>query len=222
MHIDSKTADRFWAKVDRSRGADDCWNWLAARDKDGYGQLKINGKQRRAHRVAFMLVNGPIESSSVIRHKCDNPPCCNPAHLLAGTNADNVRDKCERGRQPMGEADGNSKLTTQAVAYILRSRESNAELARIHGVTAANIGAIRLGKTWTHVGCAPVKYRDGRFGEGGANSKLTRANVVEILTCRDKQPAMARRFGVDQATISNIRRGKYWKDVYAEIHHTGA
>ena len=222
MCIDAKSECRFWAKVDRSHGNDACWNWLAGRDKDGYGSFKAHGRQWRAHRIAFMLTNGPIESMTVIRHKCDNRPCCNPAHLLSGTNADNVRDKCERGRQVRGETDGNSKLTARAVATILHSRESNAELARRYGVTAANIGAIRLGKTWAHVGRAPVKYRDGRFGEDGANSKLTSADVIEILTCDINQPALARKFGVNQATISNIRHGKYWKDVYAEVHHIGA
>lgn len=32
------------------------------------------------------------------RHACDTPACCNPDHLADGTQADNMRDAAERGR----------------------------------------------------------------------------------------------------------------------------
>lgn len=90
-------AERFWEKVDR-RGPDECWMWTASRRALGYGQIRIGGKSRKAHRVAYELANGPIPAGMAVLHGCDNPPCVNPAHLRAGTMTDNVRDMVTRGR----------------------------------------------------------------------------------------------------------------------------
>ena len=83
-----------------------CWNWIGSTNKKGYGLIggEINGKRyapkgRRmlAHRVSWVIHNGDIPDSdaahgTVVRHSCDNPKCVNPAHLLLGTQADNVKD----------------------------------------------------------------------------------------------------------------------------------
>ncbi len=89
----------FWAKVDK-RGHDECWPWTAKSVISSlkYGALNIRGVVTGAHRVAFALANGGIEDGAVIRHSCDNPPCCNPKHLLSGTQGENHRDMMERGR----------------------------------------------------------------------------------------------------------------------------
>lgn len=86
---------RFWIRVDGSAGDDACWPWLGARDPKGYGQA---GKRWRAHRVAMFLTNGPIPPGMFVCHHCDNPPCCNPAHLFIGTVTDNMRDCAAKGR----------------------------------------------------------------------------------------------------------------------------
>lgn len=65
-------------------------------DRDGYMILGFEGKVRRAHRVAFYLHHGYWPDTA--RHKCDNPGCYNPTHIIDGTQADNVRDMMERGR----------------------------------------------------------------------------------------------------------------------------
>jgi hypothetical protein len=91
-------AERFWEKVDRSV-LDGCWPFLGARDPDGYGRVMV-GRDRRdkANRVAYMLTSGPIPDGLQVLHRCDNPPCCNPAHLFAGTPLDNMRDMIAKGR----------------------------------------------------------------------------------------------------------------------------
>jgi hypothetical protein len=75
-----------------------CWEFRGTRDEDGYGQLWFEGRAIRAHRTAYVATHGPVPDGLVVRHKCDNPPCINPAHLEAGTVAENNQDRAARGR----------------------------------------------------------------------------------------------------------------------------
>jgi hypothetical protein len=76
----------------------ECWEWIGPRTDRGYGHLVINKKNKRAHRVAYELAVGPIPAGLVVMHRCDNPPCCNPAHLSVGTVAENNADAARKGR----------------------------------------------------------------------------------------------------------------------------
>lgn len=93
----NKPVDRFWENVD-IRGEDECWEWRLARTSLGYGDLQWGEHTVYAHRVAWELTNGPIPDRMCICHHCDNPPCCNPAHLFLGTQRDNVQDSITKGR----------------------------------------------------------------------------------------------------------------------------
>lgn len=75
-----------------------CWEFRGSRDDYGYGQMWFEGRALRAHRAAYLTNHGSIPDGWVVRHRCDNPPCVNPAHLEVGTLADNNRDRAERGR----------------------------------------------------------------------------------------------------------------------------
>lgn len=91
--------DRFWRLVDSSGGTDACWPWLGRRDEDGYGMtIGKRPPERVAHRMAFLLTYGPIPKGLLGCHSCDNPWCCNPLHTFIGSNADNARDRCAKGR----------------------------------------------------------------------------------------------------------------------------
>lgn len=89
--------DRFWSKVEMG-GIDDCWPWTGRASIEGYGKITIGTRDYRAHRVAWSIANnGPAPDDLMVRHlKCDNPPCCNPAHLAIGTAADNGADRSAR------------------------------------------------------------------------------------------------------------------------------
>lgn len=97
----------FWARVDKSG---DCWEWRGRKHdrRRGYGAFDVDGRTVRAHRFAVELTSGPIPAGHVVLHRCDNPSCVRPDHLIVGTQADNVRD-CEvkgRSRHPSGADNG--------------------------------------------------------------------------------------------------------------------
>lgn len=94
---DEDFLQRFWDKVDQP-DPEGCWEWQASTRKDGYGQIWHGGSLLSAHRVAYETYHGPLGPGLVLRHTCDNPRCCNPQHLLAGTQEANMRDMTSRGR----------------------------------------------------------------------------------------------------------------------------
>lgn len=160
-------AEKFWEKVER-RGPDECWPWTGycikpAPRRLGYGVYSYaKSKAARAHRVAYMLSVGPIPERMSVCHRCDNPPCCNPAHLWLGTYADNNRDRHAKGRtvfvvlnpKPVrGEQHGRAKLTWPLVKDIRRDTRSLSAIAAQYGVTKQTVHSIKRGETWSAEPC---------------------------------------------------------------------
>lgn len=78
-----------------------CWEFNGYRNEDGYGQVRWGGRPGRlyrVHRLVYEAEYGPLAPGQVLRHRCDNPPCCNPDHLEPGQQFDNIRDMVIRGR----------------------------------------------------------------------------------------------------------------------------
>lgn len=65
----------------------------------GYGMMCYRGKNMRANRLAYILTRGPIPDGYVARHTCDNQICCNPDHIVVGTQKQNIADCIAAGRQ---------------------------------------------------------------------------------------------------------------------------
>lgn len=143
----------FWARV-KVGAADACWPWLGGSGNNGYGVLRYAGRLWLAHRLAYTLTHGTPPRFHVC-HTCDNPACCNPAHLFDGTDRDNVHDALAKGRMARGERSGPARLTEEQVREIRRTyvpgEMSYAALARRYGVAMVTIHHIVVGNTWRHV-----------------------------------------------------------------------
>jgi len=87
---------RFWAKV-AVKESNECWEWLAGKDKDGYGRFRYGKQKARANKVAWEITNGSIPTGRLICHTCNNPKCVNPNHLYLGTHKSNVDDRQNSG-----------------------------------------------------------------------------------------------------------------------------
>lgn len=209
-------AERFWSYVDQSGGPNACWLWLGAIQKGreygpGYGLAWDGTRSRGAHVVAFELHTSEQANGRFCLHRCDNPSCCNPAHLFWGTHQDNMDDMVAKGRRTIvcGEAHGAVKLTEKQVKlahqrYIPYSKEHGVTvLAREFGVGAAHMSDVLHGKRWKRQSPGPRVSR-----------KLIKEQVEEIRAryvpnSRDASTTvLAREFGVSQAHLSKVVLGQ--------------
>ena len=151
--------ERLWAKVTKT---ETCWLWTGAKHEFGYGVLGAGVRGtglRKAHRVAWESVNGPVPDGLYVLHKCDVPACVNPDHLFVGTlkdNHDDMRSK-HRGSNPppqRGSANVNAKLTEElvrAIRMLYANGVMQKDIAVTIGVTRDTVSRAVTGKGWAHV-----------------------------------------------------------------------
>jgi hypothetical protein len=137
-----------------------CWVWQGNRDQDGYGIVKVNGKNTKLHRLMYRLFVGPLFDLQLVLHRCDNPPCCNPSHLRAGTDADNIADCCQKFRNAFGVRNNKAKLTDDKVVALraaYNSGFSSVYLAHQEGMSTSTMQNVLFGRSWKHVpgACTP-------------------------------------------------------------------
>ena len=147
-------AERFWPKVSVAEKKD-CWEWTAARWRNGYGHLRVRRSgvwsNLGAHRISWLLHFGDAGDLGVL-HRCDNRACVNPDHLFLGTQTDNMRDASTKDRIPRGSSRAHSKLSDVQVSSIKRRPSDRAaSLASEFGVSSATIYDIRKGRRWGHL-----------------------------------------------------------------------
>lgn len=147
-----------WFNNQLETGENGCQIWRLGRNKLGYGivKLPIKKKPGLAHRVALEIKLGrPIGDGLCALHSCDNPPCCNPAHLREGTHVDNINEKVEKGRQSklQGEIHGSSKLTEAQVRAILIDANTSTQktISERYNISRPTISDIIRGKSWKHI-----------------------------------------------------------------------
>ena len=202
----------FWALVDRSGGPDACWPWIGRRFPNGYGYFQGPRPLRRsvlAHREAWRFTNGELADGLFALHHCDNPPCCNPAHLFTGTHTENMADMYRKDRGPTGERHGwhrHPELVPRGDRNGMRRhpesvRRGDQHHARLHPERIAR--GDRSG--------ARLHPETLARGERNGNAKLTDDQVAEIRTRYAtggiSQSALGREYGCAQCTVSEIVRG---------------
>lgn len=125
-----------------------CWVYRGAKDKNGYGIISGGKRCKKAHRVAFERWFGFIPAGHIVRHRCDNPPCVRPTHLISGTHGDNRRDMFDRGRDNIafGNRKSQTKISDEELPVI---RQIYAEgfltqqmIADIYGVALSSINRV--------------------------------------------------------------------------------
>lgn len=163
-----------------------CSYWDGPLDRHGYGCARYRGKIERTHRIAYMLANGPIPDGVLVMHRCDNRPCCNPLHLMLGTHLDNARDRESKGRGNKATGKNNGSVTHPE----------------------------RRPRGMTHNSC--TKPESVPRGERVGTASLDETSVREIrllLAAGSTHRSVAKRFGINHATVGRIFRRESWAHV---------
>jgi len=184
----------FWAKT---LPVGDCIEWQLSLDNHGYGRTRAPRSRTifRTHRVAWFISKGKDPGHKWVLHKCDNPKCCNPAHLFLGDDASNALDKVRKGRAYTGEHGGdrnpNAILTNDQAAEVARclmaGMGTGEIILRIGAGNMAIVSAIRRGKAWREasasVGYAPPHQKSlgGLVGGLEKPAKTTQLKTKENI-----------------------------------------
>ena len=174
-------ADRLWEKVKKQEG-DGCWEWFGAADQHGYGSMTIEHRRKKAHRVSYELVHGPIPEGLHLCHKCDNPKCVRPDHLFPGTAKVNLQDAAAKGLLA-GEIQGVAKLSNDQAKAIyqsfIESSGNPRSVAERHGVSRSCIIDLLKGRRWSFI----------THGEFGVHRLQRVAQSMYRLVAREAEAA---------------------------------
>jgi len=197
-------ASEFWNRI-KIVAPTECWIWRGkySTKPGSYGKVVVDGRIKRAHRMAWELTNGHIPNGLYVLHKCDNPPCCNPSHLFLGTDGDNLRDCYNKGRRkPLaGKLNPMATLTESDVIEIRKRYSEGAKsivLASDFGVSVNCIYRIFRGFSWRKIG-GPI--------QGITKKRLTKEEIKQVIQMKSegiKQTEIASKFKTSRSVISKI------------------
>lgn len=158
LRLDEPELQRIWSRVD-VRSAGECWHWTGSKTKaDNRGRIKLEGIWFVTPRLVLAIDNGFYPSADIFAcHKCDNPPCCNPAHLWWGTAQDNTTDAIAKGRlhkwngARAGQHNPKAKLKAADIPKIRADTRTQCVIAAEYGVCQAAISDVKSGKAWSNL-----------------------------------------------------------------------
>ena len=155
--LNDKQIERLWSRISTAT-QEKCWPWIGAASSGGYGELRIGSNTYKPHRIIYALFNPGWNQQTYVCHTCDNPCCCNPTHLFAGTAQDNSqdRDRKGRGRVPdqVGSSHARTKLTEADILTIRRQYaqgRTQSAIGQDYGLGQTAISRIVNSKRWPHV-----------------------------------------------------------------------
>jgi len=130
-----------------------CLEWQGSCATNGYGEIRIDGKSKRAHRVAWESEGKKIPEGMILLHSCDNRRCVNVDHLRIGSHKENTQDMIAKGRDIRGSLCSWSKLSEEDVTYIKSAKAEKfhglqKKLADKFGVSRSAISDIWCGRNW--------------------------------------------------------------------------
>lgn len=145
-----------------------CELFRGSRKGRRYATMWWEGRNQRAHRLAWRERHGPIPGGLDVCHTCDDGFCIADDHLFLGTHQDNMADKVAKGRQaqgptmsaaivasdrimPRGTEVKRAKLTDDQVRTIRADPRRQIDIAADYGVTQTCISCVKRGATWRHV-----------------------------------------------------------------------
>jgi len=182
-----------------------CWNWQGSMTSDFYGRIRVGDKVMATHRLAYTVAHGSIPRGKVVRHKCDNPRCCNPGHLVIGDHEDNAQDMVDRGRHELRRR----QLSPEEIGRLVSMRAAGATKREIAVDLKANWYIVS--KAIDRAGVDGVKRPGRPKGSRNLHARVSDDRKQQMRTLyatgQFTQQQLAEQFGCDQTYVSLIVRG---------------
>lgn len=183
MELPSDANERLWSHVNKNGPLvypelGQCWIWTGYMNRRGYGAVSLGSRQFGSiavHRLSLLLAGVDITGKNVC-HRCDNPPCVRAAHLYAGSQAQNMADRSERGHFKKGS------VPADIVLAIRRDRSTGiyaSELALRYGISLTATWSILRGDTYAYLPMLNESYEESR------REKCKNGHVRAIFGYRD-------------------------------------
>lgn len=142
-----------WIRERATYKGDECLTWPFSGTWTGYGQVGVNGKIEKAHRVMCKLAHGePPTSGHHAAHSCRNRRCVNPKHLSWKTPRENLLDRRKDGALTRKRWNNKGTLTPAQVLKIksLKGKKNQREIGAMFGISYQHVSVVQNNKLRRH------------------------------------------------------------------------